>query len=80
MTSPLSPGDFLLYNETVRSVLPNGSISIIKFILSQQIVSVYSNGTALVNFTIYVLNGSYYYAIDDIGLVINPMLAEGQVI
>ncbi|AOL16919.1 hypothetical protein BFU36_09600 [Sulfolobus sp. A20] len=62
MTSPLSPGDFLLYNETVRSVLPNGSISIIKFILSQQIVSVYSNGTALVNFTIYVLNGSYYYA------------------
>ncbi len=62
LTSPLSPGDYLLYNETVRSFLPNGSIYIIKFILSQQIVSVYSNGTALVNFTIYVLNGSYYYA------------------
>lgn len=60
-TSSLHSGVFFIYNLTTVQIYQN-EIHIIKQIEVQRILSVYSNGTILVNLTIYNVNFTNYFA------------------
>ncbi|WP_221287482.1 hypothetical protein [Stygiolobus caldivivus] len=60
LSPSFTPGDFLLYNQTVTSVFPNGTVYHIYEFYLQQVVKVFPNGSMLVNTTIYDENTSSY--------------------
>ena len=64
-----STGNFIVYNETSVIFLNNGSTVIQRFIFLQQVDEAFPNGTGLIEFTYFYVNGSYYstsYSIENL--------------
>ena len=55
-----APNTFFVYNQTVKMVLPNGTIATINEIILQRITEVFPNNTIEINETIYDVNQHYY--------------------
>jgi len=55
-----APNIFFVYNQTVKMVLPNGTVTTINQIILQRIIAVFPNNTIEINETIYDVNQHYY--------------------
>ena len=55
-----TPNTFFVYNQTVKMVLPNGTIATINEVILQRITEVFPNGSIIINETIYDVNQHYY--------------------
>ena len=58
--SSFTPNTFFAYNQTVKMVLPNGTIATINEVILQRIIEVFPNDSIAINETIYDVNQHYY--------------------